>query len=484
MRLSRYDQVPIEYRPGYDPGNHETGIVHLGLGSFHKAHQAAMTDTVLEKQGGDWRILGVSLRSDRAMQEIGPQNGLFSLLIKGVNGTRCRVIGALSGAICTSKNSSQAIEAMASPTTKIVSLTVTEKAYGFDRSKKGCDPDHPVVAEDLKKFDHPKGVLGLLTKALDNRRHAQVPPFTVLCCDNLPSNGRLLKAAVVDFAMRIDPELATWIEKTTAFPSTMVDRITPAPSPRTLEQAENFIGLQDLAAVEAEEFSQWVIEDDFPQGRPDWDIAGAIFTEDVSSFEKMKLRMLNGAHSMLAYAGFHSGHQYVRDVMQNPSLAGLVERYIKAAAQTLPEIEGIDFMAYSASLLDRFRNPSIAHETFQIAMDGSEKMPQRIFAALSDARALKNDTRPFAFAIAAWLRHISGATHDCDAYELRDPRAKELSKVVMDAQPHDLLQSLVDLNVVQSDLTKDNALWSDVHIILTDMLTKPMTEVIKQETVS
>lgn len=470
-RLSRLDQVPAALRPGYAPSEHGVGIVHLGLGAFHKAHQAALTDLALAASGGDWRILGVSLRSPRAVEEIAPQNGLYTLIERGASGTRARVIGAIAGALCAAGDPGPVLAAMAAPGCRIVSLTVTEKAYGLDRAAQGCDPTHPAVAADLAAPQRPQGVLGLLVEALRLRRLAGIAPFTVLCCDNLPENGVLLRGAVLDFARSLAPDLAAWIAETVAFPSTMVDRITPAATPDTLAEAARQTGHADLAAVETEPFCQWVIEDHFPLGRPAWEAAGVIFTADVAPYETAKLRMLNGSHSMLAYAGFHAGHRFVREVMQDAALARHVRRHLGAAAATLPPLLGFDLDHYASDLALRFENPAIAHQTFQIAMDGSEKMPQRIFSAVARAQ----DLRPFAFATAAWLRHVSGSTHDCAPYELRDPRAAALQAAVAGRDAAGIfagVTGIVPIPPALQDLTLP---------LLSAMLQRPMEAVLAEE---
>jgi fructuronate reductase len=266
----------------------------------------------------------------------------------------------------------------------------------------------------------------MLTEGLRLRHEKGVPPYTVLCCDNLPENGVLLRAGVVNFARRLDPQLAGLIGANVAFPSCMVDRITPASTDATLADARLLTGCGDLAAVETEPFSQWVIEDAFPAGRPAWESAGALFVNDVKPYEAMKLRMLNGAHSMLAYAGFLSGCKYVRDVMAHRELGPLVERHLQAAAFTLPELHGIDFNAYARELIDRFANPAIGHETYQIAMDGTEKLPQRILSPAVEAMSDGLDIRPFAFAVACWMRYCLGRTDSGEVYALRDPREIEI----------------------------------------------------------
>ncbi|SDK81634.1 mannitol dehydrogenase family protein [Aliiruegeria lutimaris] len=413
--------------PGYTPAEHGTGIVHLGLGAFLRAHLAAYTDAALAASGGDWRIVGVSLRSTAPVEELEPQDGLYTLIERGPAGTNARVIGALSGALSGANQRAEILEAMADPATRIVSLTVTEKGYGIDRATGGADPSFPAVAEDLANPIAPGGVLGLIVRALELRRAAGIAPFTVLCCDNLPENGAFLQAGVVDFAKRRDPDLADWIAQSVAFPSTMVDRITPARTDRTLADATALTGFADAAAIETEPFTQWVIEDRFPSGRPDWDVAGAIFVEDVAPYEHMKLRMLNGTHSMLAYAGFLSGHRYVRDTMADPAMRRLIKRHLAAAAATLTPLPGIDFSTYAEELCARFTNLEIAHETYQIAMDGTQKLPQRILRPALDAHAEGQSLRPFAFATAAWMRYCLGRKDDGTTYALRDPMEGEIS---------------------------------------------------------
>jgi fructuronate reductase len=261
-------------------------------------------------------------------------------------------------------------------------------------------------------------------QALTRRRAAGLPPFAVLCCDNLPDNGPKLRGLLVDFARRTAPDLADHIAGEVAFPATMVDRITPAQTGATLALARELTGREDAAAIETERFLHWVIEDDFPQGRPAWDAGGAIFVRDVRPYEDMKLRMLNGAHSMLAYAGFLCGHAHVRDVMGDAALSALVRRHLAAAAATLAPLPGVDFAEYAEALIRRFENPHLAHETRQIASDGTEKLPQRIFAPALDALEAGQPLGAFAFATAAWMAYVAKAP------DVQDPRATALRSAV------------------------------------------------------
>lgn len=396
--------------PAYDPSAHGVGIVHIGPGAFHRAHQAVYTDDVLAKSGGDWRILGVSLRSADLARALDAQGGIYTLVVKGEGPTGYRRIGSLKGVLAASDGMEPIHAALADPGVKIVSLTVTEKAYRLPEP--GDETPHAI---------------GVIVEGLARRKAAELPPFTVLSCDNLPDNGHFTRRAVLDLATRRDPALADWIAAEGRFPSTMVDRITPRKTDALLSEVEEATGFADRVPVVTEPFLQWVIEDDFACGRPAWEEAGALLVKDVAPYEKMKLRMLNGAHSMLAYAGFLSGRTYVRDVMADADLSALVSRHIRAAAAPLDPLPGVDFETYADDLLARFRNPSIAHETRQIAMDGSQKLPQRIFSPALDAAGRGQDLAPFAFATAAWLAYTAGRKDDGSTYPLNDPREAELS---------------------------------------------------------
>lgn len=426
-RLTSTAELPDSVqRPDYARDTYGAGIVHIGLGAFHKAHQAVYTDDALAASGGDWRIIGVSLRSEEPAAELATQNGLYTVIERDAAGSRARVIGAIAGAFCLRTERQPVLDALCAPHTRIVSITVTEKGYGIDRATGGIDKTHPAIAADLATAEKPQGLAGLLVWALGHRKAAGVPPFTVLSCDNLPDNGALTRGLLVDFARYAAPELVDHILTDVAFPATMVDRITPKRSSETLALAQQMTGHEDAAAIETEAFSQWFIEDNFPTGRPNWEKGGAIFVPDVRPYEKMKLRMLNGAHSMLSYAGVVAGYRYVRDVMNDADLATLVRRHLRAAAATLDPLPGVDFSKYAAELEARFRNPHLAHETYQIAMDGTEKMPQRIFAAAAEALRRDQPLDAFAFATAAWIRYTFGRSEFGVHYEIRDPRTDEL----------------------------------------------------------
>ncbi len=398
-RLNNQAQLPATVlAPRYDRSAHGAGILHIGLGAFHRAHQAVATDDALAAAGGDWAIIGANLRSRDTAEAMAAQDGLYTVLIRGEH-TLARVIGAHAATI--GGDCAAILEAALRPEIRILSLTISEKAYGIDRDALDIDDSHPAVAADLAAPDHPQGALGLITMALAKRRRAGHAPFTVLCCDNLAHNGALLRAGVLGFARRVDPDLAAWIAQNVAFPSTMVDRITPATTAKTLEDAARLTGHQDLAAIETEPFTQWIIEDNFPQGRPYWEAGGVQFVPDVAPYEAMKLRLLNGSHSLIAYMGQLAGLDYVRDVVADPKLRAAVVRHMAWAAGSLDR--QLDTGGYIDALLARFANPAIDHETRQIAMDATQKLPQRWFAP---ALELRDDHGPLAFAVAVWLAYL------------------------------------------------------------------------------
>ena len=482
--LTSADGLPAGVRrPQYDRSRCGTGIVHIGAGAFHRAHQAVYTDDALADSGGDWRILGVSLRSRETAERLNAQDGLFSVTARGVEGSETRIIGSLARA-CDLGNQRAAIEeALTAAATRIVSLTITEKGYGIDRATGGIDKAHPAIARDLAQPRKPHSAAGLLLAALAKRRTRGVAPFAIVCCDNLPHNGAMLRDLLAGLAAHVAPQMEAHIREQVPFPSTMVDRITPAATAATKDKAAAVLGCRDEAAVECESFRQWVIEDDFPLGRPRWEAGGAIFTTDVRPYETMKLRMLNGAHSMLAYAGFVAGHALVRDAMADADLSALVARHLAAAAATLAPLPGMDCNAYAESLAARFANPHIAHETAQIAMDGSEKLPQRIFAPALLARQAGAGAEAFAFAAAAWMRYLLERRDDASRYVLSDPRADALRAAVAAARSaeHITARLLSFAWLCPPALAQDAAWAAAVSQRLATMLENGMGAAIAQE---
>nr|WP_204339519.1 mannitol dehydrogenase family protein [Rhizobium leguminosarum] len=424
--------APTAKLPAYDRNQLKSGILHLGPGAFFRAHFAPFTDAALATSGGDWGIEVASLRTADVADHLNEQNGLYTMLIRDTSGTVAQVIGPILRAHVATRDPAGLLDRLEDPAIRIVSLTVTEKAYGMDSATGGLDLNHADVAADLANRHAPRGVIGYLVEGLSRRRAKGLAPFTLLSCDNLPSNGAVLKRLVLDFAERVDPSLRQWIEANVPFPSTMVDRITPASTEATYQDAERLTGRQDLAAIETEPFTQWVIEDHFANGRPAWEKAGALMVTDVSAYEKMKLRMLNGAHSLLAYLGYIGGYEFIRDVMDDAGLAALAYRHMHAAARTLDAVPGIDLDDYASELIARFANKAIAHRTYQIAMDGTQKLPQRLLEPATEALAHGDKAETYAIAVAAWMRYAIGEHGNGERYELRDPRAGEIAALIAD----------------------------------------------------
>lgn len=432
-RLTRLTGLaPSAKLPAFNRDKLKPGILHLGPGAFFRAHFAPYTDAALALAGGDWGIEVASLRTADVADHLNEQNGLYTMLVRDTEGTVAHVIGPILKAHVATRDPGELLARLEDPAIRIVSLTVTEKAYGFDAATGGLDLKHADIIADLANRHAPRGVIGYLVEGLARRRARGIAPFTPLSCDNLPSNGAVLKRLVLDFAGRVDPELKAWIEREVPFPSTMVDRITPASTDATYRDAEALTGRVDLAAIETEPFTQWVIEDSFANGRPQWEKAGALMVEDVSAYEKMKLRMLNGAHSLLAYLGYIGGYEFIRDVMGDSGLSALARRHMNAAAGTLDPVPGIDLDAYVDELIARFANKAIAHRTYQIAMDGTQKLPQRLLEPAVEALAGGSQAETYAIAVAAWMRYALGIDRNGKSYELRDPRANEIAALLVD----------------------------------------------------
>ncbi|MCP8940016.1 mannitol dehydrogenase family protein [Alsobacter sp. SYSU M60028] len=414
-------------RPTYDRERLKPGIVHLGLGAFFRAHGAIYTEDVLPEATPDWGIIGVSLKRPEQRDRLEPQGGLYTAVEKDQNGERARIIGSVLGVLVAPEDPGAVLEAMSAPETRIVSLTVTEKGYCHDPATGRLDDTHPDIVHDLENPTEPRSAIGFIVEALERRREAGDSPFTVLCCDNLPHNGELVRGLVLSFAQSRDCGLAAWIERHGAFPSTMVDRIVPAVTPADIADVARLTGLADEAPVVHEPFKQWVIEDNFVDGqRPDWENAGAQLVEDVAPFELMKLRMLNGSHSSLAYLGYLAGCETIFDAVSEPALRAYVVRLWRdEIAPVLPPPPGADLRAYADALLVRFSNPAIRHRTWQIAMDGSQKLPQRLLGTIAERLARGLPIPCLALAVAAWIRYVGGVDERGQPIDVRDPMATD-----------------------------------------------------------
>ncbi len=424
-------------RPRYARAACRVGWLHFGPGAFHRAHQAYYADRLLE-QDPRWAISAVALHSSAVRDVLAPQDDLYCL-VELAETAQMRVIGALREILVAPREQPAVYARLESPQTRLVTLTVTEKGYCLGGDGR-LDLEHPDIAHDLRAGDAVRSVIGFLAAGLRRRRARGTPPFAVVSCDNLPDNGPTLRAAVAAFAAERDPAFARWIEQEVPFPRTMVDSITPATDADLIARVAAASGVYDAWPVQRERFTQWVIEDVPAVRVADWAAAGVTLAPDVSVYDRAKLRVVNGAHSTLAYLGLLRGHATVDQAMRDPQLAHFVERMLREeVAPSLRASESLDVMAYIEVTLERFRTPTIRHQLAQIAWDGSKKLPVRLLPSVVDAMAAG---RPFArlvLALAAWMRFVIGRARA--GAELTDPQADRLlamGRACIDEPQHDV----------------------------------------------
>lgn len=434
LRTSTLHHLPdYVIQPSYDRDAIKPGIVHLGVGAFHRAHQAFFTDKYLATAGGNWGIVGGDLRSGRVRDQLDPQDGLYSLVIRDNDQTKIQIIGSVLAELVGPDDPHYAIDLMADESIKIVSLTVTEKGYCHDPATGKLNILHPEIEHDLKNIDTPKSTPGFVVAALKKRMEQGIKSFTLLSCDNLPNNGKVLQKVIMQFARLLDEPLADWIEKNTTFPCTMVDRIVPATTDADKDWLAEQLGMRDEGMVVGEPFIQWVIEDNFCNERPAWESVGALLVNDVTVYEHMKLRLLNGSHSLLAYTGYLSGFETINEVMAQPAFVNMCKLFMdREAGETVEQPEGFDIAAYKQQLRERYANTGLRHRTWQIAMDGSQKLPQRLLDTLRDQLAGNGNIDIICLAVAAWMRYVSGVDEKGQTIDVRDPLAAQLKKICDD----------------------------------------------------
>lgn len=419
-------------RPAYDRAAVICGVVHLGIGAFHRAHQAVVFDDALNAGDLRWGIVAASLRSPAVRDQMAPQDGLYTMLVRDGAAEQARLIGAVSQVIVAPEEPQALLAALASPDTHIVTLTVTEKGYKLDPATGALIESDPQLAADLASLESPQTAPGYLVAALALRKAAGLPPFTAISCDNLPHNGTRLRAAVIALARRHDPALAEWIAEEGAFPETMVDRIVPATTAEDIEALAGRIGVEDQAMVKTEPFLQWVIEDRFCGPRPAFG-AGVQVTAAVAPWEEAKLRLLNGAHSGIAYLGGLAGIDHVHEVLALPEARHFVESLWDEAETTLSPPAELDIAAYRRDLMARFDNPTLKHRTRQIAMDGSQKLPQRLLATIAARLAAGQGIDALALAVAAWVRWQAGQDDLGHSHQVDDPLAGPIAEALAQA---------------------------------------------------
>ncbi|MGR6980406.1 mannitol dehydrogenase family protein [Testudinibacter sp. P27/CKL/0425] len=416
----------------YSKAKLKSKIVHLGFGAFHRAHQALFADQLARVSDSDWGYAEVNLIGGEMLIELLKKQDLqYCVLEKGNGKNTAKIINSVCEALHAKVDGIEAVlEKMAEPQVAIVSLTVTEKGYCTDLATGKLDLNNPLIQQDLANPQQPTSAIGYIVEALRRRKARNLAPFTVMSCDNVMENGHIAKSAVLELAYQIDETLAQWIEQHVTFPCTMVDRIVPAATEETLQEIAEVLGYDDPCGIACEAFRQWVIEDNFVAGRPQWELVGAELVADVRPFEQMKLRMLNGSHSFLAYLGYLGGYQHISDTMTDPHYrAAAHQLMLQEQATTLAMPEGINLQNYADLLIDRFTNPSLKHRTWQIAMDGSQKLPPRLLESIAFHLENNSSFRLLALAVAGWARYVSGIDENQQPIEVKDPMAEQLAAI-------------------------------------------------------
>ncbi|MGY1820823.1 mannitol dehydrogenase family protein [Geodermatophilus sp. SYSU D00079] len=418
------DLPPEVSTPTYDRAALRPGIVHIGVGGFHRAHQAVYLDELARRGSTDWGVIGVGLHSRAIGEVLAGQDRLWTVVERAADGDRATVVGALTAYLYAPDDPEAVLAALADEHTRVVTLTITGTGYRIDAHSGDFDADDPHIARDLEDPGHPETVFGYLVEALHRRRRAGRAPFTVLSCDNMQSNGTAARTAVVSFARLRDDDLAEWIEAHVAFPSSMVDRITPNTSPEDRDAVAAATGVDDRWPVVTEPFRQWVVEDSFCNGRPPLEAVGVQFVDDVSPYETVKTRLLNAGHSAIAYLGYLAGHRTTADVMADPAFRTFLSRLMaEEIAPLLPEVPGVDLAEYRATLLDRLANPRMADQLARLARRGSSKIPNYLLPSI---RAAVDQGRPhtlLCLAVAGWLRFLRGADYAGEEVPIEGPRS-------------------------------------------------------------
>lgn len=417
--------------PQYDRHQITNGIFHIGVGGFHRAHQALYLDQYFHQNpSSDWGICGVGLLEfDQRMRDaLNSQDCLYTLVERSPESDTARVIGAITQYHFAPENRQAVIDALADPKCRIVTLTITEGGYYYIEGSGEFDVNHPTIQHDLQHPDQPIGVYGFLTAALDQRRKQGLTPFTVLSCDNLQGNGNIVKKMLTTFAELRDPELGRWIANNVTFPNCMVDRITPATTPADIEMVREQFGIEDAWPVVAEPFLQWVIEDKFCAGRPELETVGVQFTDDVHPYEMMKIRLLNASHLLLGYLGTLSGYTYAHEAMADPLIRQAIEHLMAEVTPTLRPVSGIDLNNYKKTLIERFANPKIRDQLARLCLNSSAKLPKWVVASLREKLQQNGTIDYLSLTIAAWFRYLNGQNDQGKSISIDDPMAEKLSQ--------------------------------------------------------
>jgi mannitol 2-dehydrogenase len=416
--------------PSYDRSRLAQSIVHVGVGGFHRGHQAVYLDDLLHEPGStEWGICGVGLlkHDDRMRDVMAAQDRLYTVCERSAQGESARVIGSLAAFLYAPGDPQAVIEKMASPECRIVSLTITEGGYYINEGTGEFDDTHPDIQHDLAHPKEPLCSFGYLAEALDRRRARGLAPFTVMSCDNLQGNGHVAQRMLSAFVERRDPALARWLSEHGAFPNSMVDRIVPATTDEHRALVRERFGIDDGWPVMTEPFKQWVIEDHFVSGRPAWEQVGAQMTADVMPYEKMKIRLLNASHQAMCYIGMLLGYQFAHETMEDPQIRRLVQTMMDVeVTPILPPVPGIDLTQYKRTLIERFANPAIRDQLSRIGTEGSARVPKFVLPSVLDQLPRGGPVKLLSFTVAAWFRYLTGSDDQGRAMPIIDPQKDKL----------------------------------------------------------
>ncbi|CAN7444722.1 mannitol dehydrogenase family protein [Mesorhizobium sp. LjRoot246] len=417
--------------PAYDRAALAVGMAHLGVGAFHRCHQAEYTDDLLSLQFDRWGVVGINIRPPQLADTLGRQSGLYTRLIRENSHIEARVIGSILEVVDSQASAAPALKVLSSPDIELVTMTVTEKGYCHIPSSGQLDLSHPDILHDLANPEAPRSVPGLLARALERRRATHGQPLTLLSCDNVPTNGVILETVVRTFAERRGNGLASWIAGNTTFPSAMVDRIAPAVTQDDLDSVEQWFGYRDAAIAVGEPFQQWVIEHKFAGRMPRWDLVGASFVDDVTPYEHLKMRVLNGAQTTLATLGVLAGLEHTSDAIADPLLAAFIKRMlVEETLPTLTSVPGIEPLAYVEQSLGRLRNTAIRHRNHQIATDGSQKIVQRLLNPIRDRLRQSQGIALLSVPVAGWMAYLIQASEKFGKrWPVSDPYAGKVAAI-------------------------------------------------------
>ncbi len=464
--------------PDYDRSTLRPGIVHFGVGGFHRAHQAVYLDELARHGHTDWGTVGVGLHSREIGEVLAAQDRLYTVVERGAEGDDTRVVGTMTRYIYGPEAPEAALEALTDPCTRVVSLTITGTGYRIDAHTGEFDADDIHVASDLEDPGTPETVFGYLVEALHRRRQAGLPPFTVLSCDNMQHNGSAARTAVVSFARLRDPDLADWIDRNVTFPSSMVDRITPTTSPEDRDAVAATTGVDDRWPVITEPFRHWVIEDSFCNGRPPLEQVGVQFVDDITPYETVKTRLLNAGHSAIAHLGYLAGHRTTAEVMADPVFRAYLTRMMaEEIAPGLPEPEGIDLIEYQRALLERLANPHMADELARLCRRGSTKIPNYVLPSVSAAMDQDRPHQLLCLAVAGWLRYLRGTDYAGEEVPVQGPRQDLVPKP---QEAGDDAAPLLGEQAIFDHLGQDPRFAQAVQRALTELAHQGPREVIEQ----